>query len=82
MQFLIKIDFLKYNQRIVTLMLIENIVKYSTYLIGGDPTFVQRIPELFFNSKTILSNEPQIATRSCYQLLRMCEKANLVSVAP
>ena len=73
MQYIFKIDFLQYNHKIVIVMLLEDIVRYSSYFIN-DPKFVIYITQLFFGPKGIFNKEPQIAKKSCYLFLRLCEK--------
>eukprot|EP00347_Sterkiella_histriomuscorum_P020494 403337586 len=83
MQYIIKIDFFQYDHKIVSLMLLEDLVRYLPYFIK-DQGFQNQIATIFFSKKAIMSNEPQLASRSCYLILRLVERAQneLVAQAP
>ncbi|CDW81505.1 exportin-t [Stylonychia lemnae] len=74
MQYIIRIDFYSYSHKIVSLMFLENLVRYQAYFIK-DPNFRNMIVTIFFSNKAIMSNEPQLSSRSCYLLLRLVERA-------
>jgi len=57
MLYIIKIDFFSYNHKIVQLMLLEDLIRYSSFFIA-DPNFQNQITNIFFSPKAILSNEP------------------------
>lgn len=73
MQYLVRIDFSAYEHKIVAVMLLENLVRYLPYFIK-DQGFISSVCSIFFSKKGILSNEPQLASRSCYLLLRIVER--------
>ena len=52
---ILKIDFFRYDHKIVILTLLENLVRYSSFF-ASNPQFIQQIPVIFFSSKAIMSN--------------------------
>ena len=52
MQYLFKVDFLAYKETIVTQMLLEDIVRYSSYFIH-QPEFLTYLCSLFFGPKAL-----------------------------
>lgn len=70
---IVNINFLAYDNKIVILMVLENIIRYSPYFINS-PVSKEKYLEIFFSNKVIQSNEPQVASRSTYLFLRFCER--------
>jgi hypothetical protein len=67
-------DFLGFNHKVINLMYIENIVRYSPYFIN-EQGFVALVSQIIFSDKALLSaHSPDLAQKSSVLLLRICEK--------
>jgi hypothetical protein len=66
-------DFLGFNHKAVNLMFLENIVRYLPYFINEEG-FTNLISQIIFSDKCLLSQDKNLASKSSYLLLRICEK--------
>ena len=72
-QHITKVDFLGFKHKAVNLMYLEISVRYRSYLFKV-PGFLQHVISVIFSESGIRSNDAELAQRSTYILLRLCEK--------
>jgi hypothetical protein len=72
--FVFQIDFISsFNHPSVTLMYLELLVRYNTYLLPL-PNFPEQVCTIIFSEKGLLSKDSKLAKRSSYIFLRLCER--------
>ena len=72
-QYLLKLDFLQFRHKAVNLQYLEVSVRYSGYLLKTEG-FFHHIIGMLFSDHGLRSSDSNLASRSCYLLLRLCER--------
>lgn len=75
-QYLLKLDFMQFRHKAVNLQYLELSVRYSGYLLKTEG-FFQHIIGALFSDHGLRSSDSDLASRSCYLLLRLCERFHL-----
>lgn len=74
-QYMLQVDFMSFNHKAVTMIFLDNAIRFSAFL-SKTPSFHVNITRIFFSQKAILSNDKELASKSVSLFLRMVERFN------